>query len=90
MDKSCKTCADCFHFSFCIRSAVRDSVDDFIEIVMSFNDIKACPEVNIVEVCHLGNPVVHFCNTIRGKNALVGQKRVINFRCNCLCTDVLT
>ena len=62
MDKFCKTCADCFHFIFCIRIAVWNPVDNFIEVVVLFDDVKACPEVNIVEVCHVGNPVVHFCN----------------------------
>ena len=90
MDKLCKVGADRFHFIFGIRIAVWNPVYNFIEIIVFFDDVKACAEINISEMCYVGNPVVHFCNTIRGINALVGQNRVINFRCNCLCTDVLT
>ena len=90
MDKLCKVGANRFHFIFGIRIAVWNPVYNFIEIIMFFDDVKACAEINIAEMCYVGNPVVHFCNTIRGINALVGQNRVINFWCNCLCTDVLT
>ena len=90
MDKLCKVGANRFHFIFGIRIAVWNPVYNFIEIIVFFDDVKACAEINIAEICYVGNPVVHFCNTIRGINALVGQNRVINFWCNCLCTDVLT
>lgn len=88
MDKLCKVGADRFHFIFGIRIAVWNSVYNFIEIIVFFDDVKACPEVNIVEVCHVGNPVVHFCNAIRGVDALTGESCVINLLCNYLSADV--
>ena len=87
MDIFCEMCANVFHFLFCIRIAVWNPVDDLIQIIMFFNDIKTCTEIDITEISNIGYPVIHFGYTVRGINALIFEYSVINDRSDLLCTN---
>ena len=64
-----------------------DTWDDLIQIIMFFNDIKTCTEIDITEISNIGYPVIHFGYTVRGINALIFEYSVINDRSDLLCTN---
>ena len=60
MDKCGQMGANGFHFLPGVGIGVWDAVNDSVQVVVFFDDIEACAEIDIAEVGNVGYPVVHF------------------------------
>ncbi len=64
---------------------MENPVNDPIQIIMFFNDIKTYTERDITEISNIGYPVIHFGYTGRGINALIFEYSVSKRRSDLLC-----
>ena len=71
VDKCGQMGANGFHFLPGVGIGVWDAVNDSVQVVVFFDDIEACAEIDIAEVGNVGYPVVHFGNPVRGVDALI-------------------
>lgn len=71
MNVFCKMCTNLFHFCLSIGITVWNPVNDLIEIIVLFDNIKAGTEINIAEIRYIGYPVIHSGNAVRGVDALI-------------------
>ena len=87
VDKFCQICADFVHLAGCVGIGVWDGVNNSVQVVVFFDDIEACAEIDIAEVGNVGYPVVHFGNPVRGVDALIFKDGVVYDRGDFLCAD---
>ena len=87
VDKCGQMGANGFHFLPGVGIGVWDAVNDSVQVVVFFDDIEACAEIDIAEVGNVGYPVVHFGNPVRGVDALIFKDGVVYDRGDFLCAD---
>ena len=87
VDKVCQVCTDIFHLLAGIRITVWNTVNNFVEIVVFFDNVECCTEVDIEEVCNVGYPVIHSGDAVGRVDALVFENSVVDDGGNFLGSD---